>query len=155
MEAQHKPEGLKDYRQAVERSGTPAKADDNISPEGAAECSVTPSGFGYTAPVSRGLTPACDLNTPSGLMEAQQKPEGLTEDDGEYQSSRQAVERSGTPAKADGNISPEGATECSATPSGFGYLPAYLQGFHPCLWSQRPFGATPEMCIVAQIEGSK
>ena len=49
------------------RGETPAKADGNISPEGATECSATPSGFGYLPPIYRGFTPACGLNAPSGL----------------------------------------------------------------------------------------
>ena len=49
------------------RGEPPAKADGNISPEGATECSATPSGFGYSPPIYRGFTPACGLNAPSGL----------------------------------------------------------------------------------------
>jgi hypothetical protein len=49
------------------RGETPAKADGNISPEGATECSATPSGLGSTTRIYRGFTPACGLNTPSGL----------------------------------------------------------------------------------------
>jgi hypothetical protein len=49
------------------RGEAPAKAGGNISPEGATECSATPSGFVYTPPIYRGFTPVCGLNAPSGL----------------------------------------------------------------------------------------
>ena len=100
----------------------------------------------------------------SRQMEALQKPEGLKEDDGAYQSSdgalqkpeglkdyRQAVERSGTPAKADDNISPERAAESSATPSGFSYTPLICRGsasLHRLPVISTPLRGSPtEMCI--------
>ena len=84
-------------------------------------------------------------------MEAQPKPGGLKEDDGAYHSSRQAVERSGTPAKVNGNISPERAAESSATPSGFSYTPLICRGsasLHRLPVISTPLRGSPtEMCI--------
>ena len=59
MEAQQKPEGLKRPQAGVK---TPAKADDNISPEGATECPATPSGLVTTA--STGVSPLSVVSTP-------------------------------------------------------------------------------------------
>ena len=30
---------------------------------------------------------------------------------------------------------------------GWGFHTAFIRGLHPCLWSQRPFGATPRRCV--------
>ena len=47
----------------------------------------------------------------------------------EAQRAEKTTGRGETPVKAGGNISPEGATGCSATPSGFGYTPPIYRGF--------------------------
>ena len=49
------------------------------------------------------------------------------------------------------NISPEGAADCSVTPSGLvGWgMVAVIRGsisFHPCLWSSQPFGLQRPRC---------
>jgi len=49
------------------RDVIPANSQRNISPDGAAECSDTLSGLGYYDADSRGATPACALDSPSGL----------------------------------------------------------------------------------------
>ena len=49
------------------RGFTPARAEDNISPEGATEHSATPSGLWPNSRIYRGFTPVCGLNAPLGL----------------------------------------------------------------------------------------
>ena len=54
--------------QITGRGVTPAHGNGYMSSERATEWSVTPSGFIYNTPVSRGYTPACSLNSPSGFV---------------------------------------------------------------------------------------
>ena len=49
------------------RDAIPANSQRNISPDGAAECSVTLSGLKYNGMDNRGSTPACSLDSPSGF----------------------------------------------------------------------------------------
>lgn len=65
-------------------------------------------------------------------MEAQQKPEGLKR----LQAGVKPLQ------KAKVTLAPKGRKDALPPLRGLA-TPAYLQGFHPCLWSQRPFGATP------------
>ena len=66
-------------------------------------------------------------------------PKGHPEDDGEYLSSRQGCPEGAFRAQAgvkplltnDRFNSPDGATECSATPSGFGICDTIYRGFTP------------------------
>ena len=85
------------------------------------------------------------------VIRVKKKPEGLkcihilaNGSAAEARRAEMITGRGETPAKADGNISPEGATECSATPSGFGYLPPIYRGFTPAKadGSISPEGAT-------------
>ena len=54
-------------QQITGRGNTPAKKSRNVSPEWATDCSATPSGFAYCIHFSRGVTPACNIISPSGF----------------------------------------------------------------------------------------